>query len=336
MKIIVVPRGISSGILESQVVTPWSLSNSVRFLPIGGDERLDARALNVIGFKDLFGLRRSVKVVYCRDFYSFFRFFILRAFFSFNLIYDFRGIAHQESYMRNGSKIRRWLIRRIEGLCFRYADEVRVVSKNMRDYLFYCYNFKRDVLVIPCCILSSKISSYESRVESQSVFRFVYVGGLSRWQCFDDVVRMYSELTVPKLFSVFTPSPIEAKAILKKYNVDASVRTAPREEVLNSLLGYDFGFVLREDDPVNTVASPVKFLEYCSQGVVPITTRYCGDYASEFSDIAYVLNDIDCSIDMDALLKLGSEDNRRKIIERCKKYSWDNYAPKFDAEFFNN
>ena len=43
----------------------------------------------------------------------------------------------------------------------------------------------------------------------------------------------------------------------------------------------DFGFLLRENLLFNRISSPIKFLEYSSNGVVPIITQFVGDYSND-------------------------------------------------------
>src|SRR6185295_10953881 len=68
-----------------------------------------------------------------------------------------------------------------------------------------------------------------------------------------------------------------ARAALAAVVPDAIVRSAPQGEAARLLCAADYGLLLRQDDVVNLVASPVKFGEYLACGVRPILTPHIGD-----------------------------------------------------------
>lgn len=330
MKVVVVPKGLSDGILEGQVLKPWGKGEDVVFFNAGDYGGLNKYDVDVISVFDVIKKRKKVDLIYFRDFHSFFKLFFLRLILSqASFVYDFRGLAHYESFMRNRSKFRYFVLKKIEHACYKWADEVRVVSKNMQDYLADSYGEKEHVTVIPCCVSADELIEQPLRGTDSEGTKFVYVGSLSRWQCFEDALELYSSVPDPKSLAVFTPNVPEAKQIIERLGIVAEVKKVTRSEVLSRLPDYDFGFVLREDDLVNKVASPVKFIEYCSRGVVPITTIHAGDYGVDFANICYVLDEGEKSLNSKRFGLLLGKPNRRKLIERCKSYTWESYSKYF-------
>jgi glycosyltransferase involved in cell wall biosynthesis len=61
---------------------------------------------------------------------------------------------------------------------------------------------------------------------------------------------------------------------------DYIVMQVSSEDVPRYLGAADLGLLLREDNPVNAVASPVKFAEYLACGVPVLVTSFVGDYSA--------------------------------------------------------
>ena len=104
--------------------------------------------------------------------------------------------------------------------------------------------------------------------------------------------------------------------------------TQSHQEVLKELRKYDFGFLLRDDNIVNNTASPIKFLEYVSNGVIPIMSDGIGDYSR-------LVHDKKIGITLDSNeIKIFLED--KTIFLRMKQitdvYLWKNVLKDFYNE----
>ena len=65
-------------------------------------------------------------------------------------------------------------------------------------------------------------------------------------------------------------------------NVD--IRGVKAEELANYYKKAHYGFVLRDDIPVNNVACPTKLVEYMNYGIIPIVLS---DEIGDFKDIGF-------------------------------------------------
>jgi hypothetical protein len=184
--------------------------------------------------------------------------------------------------------------------------------------------------VIPCCIPDKYVYSGDIECLGRSEpLRFIYIGSITKWQCFEEAVRMYSELKAPKFLIVYTPNFDEANKILKKYLVDCCAKEAKKADVIYGLRCSDFGFVLRQNHIVNHVASPVKFLEYVSQGVVPICTPFVGDYSSDFAGLTYAVSDVGASLCCDKLVTLRCPEIKSALVLKSNDYTWEKFSQLF-------
>jgi hypothetical protein len=200
-----------------------------------------------------------------------------------HLVYDFRALLFLESFSRRNNYFIAAIIFSIELTIYLLADEICCVSKNLRSCLFKFFLYRRKIYVFPCLVSESEIRTRSPRLSKKSVYNFVYLGSLSKWQNFNQVVDLYKQYSDNNnaTLTVITKDRHKASEILKTKNVVAKVISLNNSEVLNELEKFDFGFLLRDNKLLNFVASPVKYLEYLSSGVIPIMNSGIGDYSEE-------------------------------------------------------
>jgi glycosyltransferase involved in cell wall biosynthesis len=88
----------------------------------------------------------------------------------------------------------------------------------------------------------------------------------------------------------------------------------------------DFGFILRDNILLNNVASPIKFVEYISMGVIPIISEGVGDYSSivKKSGIGILVNE-DNTFEYGLIEKHKSnQDIYDKLYNLSECYTWNN------------
>ncbi|MEA3174503.1 MAG: hypothetical protein QOF42_1914, partial [Gammaproteobacteria bacterium] len=100
---------------------------------------------------------------------------------------------------------------------------------------------------------------------------YVYSGSLAGYQCFEDMVSIFAT-TLRKRpnahLIVLTPYVDAAREKIAGLPADRVVCLAvPNAKVNDYLNAADFGFLLRDDTPVNRVAFPTKFAEYALAGL---------------------------------------------------------------------
>ena len=201
--------------------------------------------------------------------------------------YWIQGAVPQESYMRNNSKIRRAMLLSIEYLAIKLSKYHILVSSYMKEFYEAKHSFGLNPIIAPC---TSDLSFADTTKEKNS---FVYVGGLSAWQKFDQILLMFNKIfeqnNDAKLY-IATGDMERAKELCSELlTKDAFAHVgiqniATREEMTSFLNTKEYGFLIREDDIVNNVASPIKLAEYLSTGVNVIISSSLTSYAQEVED----------------------------------------------------
>lgn len=336
MILIQIPEDLSKGIIQSQIINMAKVlaikSSVIIIKPKDKDSGIfkECDGLNIIKsphFSTLCSFLKSITKIYCRDFRSFYKYYILRKIFRFDYLiyYDFRGLVSEESFLRNNNKFRKQVLSVIEKNIYRKADLLGAVSNCFAEYLLRKYGF-REIQVIPCGINHLCLKKRNEKLLEKPL-SFVYVGGLSKWQKFDKIVTIYTQIEqkINSSFSIYTPNRLEAKKILLEYKVkNFKIETLSQNELQMKLSDYDFGFLVRDNILLNNVASPVKFLEYTSNGVIPIISDGIGDYSKLVKEkkLGIVLDRFD-KISINEIHNLY---NDRKIFDRLfqfsKNYLW--------------
>jgi glycosyltransferase involved in cell wall biosynthesis len=148
------------------------------------------------------------------------------------------------------------------------------------------------IFVIPCCTdVEAGARAYEGRDEMRRKLglsdRFVvaYCGSLKAWQMPVESLAVFRAIASIRPDAHFLAITTHAERMVKlaeQNDVSTEQRTIitlPHTEVPAYLAAADVALLIREDSPVNRVASPVKFAEYLTCGVPVILTEGVGDYS---------------------------------------------------------
>ncbi|MDE5421916.1 hypothetical protein L3073_06825 [Ancylomarina sp. DW003] len=336
-KVIIVPGFISEGIFSSQVIPIYKYSKRKEKTCLVIQDNSPFHHLkdildteDVIKYSELKPVLRHTELVYVRDVFTFFKLFVLRILMSykFEIFYDFRGLVFAESYMRNKRMLVRFLLKSMEGFVAKKADYLGAVSNNLKKFIKNEFT-DRDVYVTPCCI--TNVNSSKVNVDD-NIVKFVYLGGFSTWQCTDRIFSYYKsmETEIESSITIITQNKEEAIKSVSKFGIrNYSIKSLSQSEVLEELSNYHFGFLIREDDIVNKVASPVKFLEYTSNGVIPIITEFVGDYSDliKENELGIIVNETTLEVDVIKQM-LKKNDVREKLIRFSRNFQWDSYLKK--------
>jgi hypothetical protein len=200
----------------------------------------------------------------------------------------FQGALPEESLLRNNSKINYYILSTLEYLGLIITDIHIFVSDSMLNHYKNKYSLninESKTLIIPC-ISDLKYSGGDKIKNS-----FCYIGGISKWQCFDEIVSLFythfSHLENSKLFIVTRDQSLALKTLDKYYNIQYELVTLnDRNEIAHFLSKMEYGFLIRENIILNNVASPIKFAEYLSCGVKIIMN----ESIPHFSEIIKIKN----------------------------------------------
>lgn len=207
------------------------------------------------------------------------------------IIHWFQGLIPEEAMMLFENYPlkkypRNWLYSFLERFILKRATFVFFVSEAMRQHYKEKYNYRKNNYIIMPCFnqLLNKKAFNESRYKKTT---FVYAGSMSKWQCIDETLQIFrsikSEIPSANL-TLLTKEKDEAQRFLDKYGLyDAQIKYIPYTELNNELNKYKFGFIIREDNPVNNVATPTKMNSYLANGVIPIYSDYIYDFKKNLS-----------------------------------------------------
>ncbi|MDD2781653.1 hypothetical protein [Sulfuricurvum sp.] len=241
------------------------------------------------------------------------------------IYYWVQGIEAEESYMRNGSRIRKQIISILEKISLYFSTYQILVSPYMKTYLEAKHHSHLDnSIIIPC---TSDLHYNGSPKIKDS---FTYVGGMAVWQRFDVMLDMFNHIAQERPnahFYVATGGIEHAKSLIathlhSDYHNRISIRSIDsRSEMEEFLSTIEYGFLIRDDDPVNNVSSPIKLAEYLSCGVNVIISDVVTSYAPMVESYG-------------AGIRIhGSNDIKQMRMISCSpKNALDMYNDHFDAE----
>lgn len=201
-----------------------------------------------------------------------------------NFVYWFQGIIPEEDYWRTKSRLRRFCFASLERLAWKKIPYKICVSKYQVEhynrkygkvsaasyYVMPCFNaeFHKENFYIP--------GKYEKNI-------FCYAGGVQTYQGFDAILKTYKYIeshyknTILRIYTFDQEKArklIEAEGI-KNYSLDC----VSQEQVSKVLSECKFGFLIRDNNIVNQVATPTKLCDYLGNGVIPIITNTVRAYA---------------------------------------------------------
>jgi hypothetical protein len=124
---------------------------------------------------------------------------------------------------------------------------------------------------------------------------FAYTGGLSTWQCFNEVIKCYErieKLGIPNTkLLVLTPEKEKAQREINKTAIkNYEIGFVSVEELPAILANAKFGFVIRDDVEVNQVSTPTKISTYIANGLIPIYSECLKDFHSIISQFKYKIS----------------------------------------------
>lgn len=192
-----------------------------------------------------------------------------------------QGDTPAESYMAHHSKIRRYLLQKVLSYSFKKVAGIVYVSDAMKDY--YETKYKKTPsknIVVPCLSEFDGAQVSIKRIPNS----YVYIGGLSVWQCFDETLQIYKSVrTDGSVLHIITLDIDKAHEKVRSIIGDEKnieiYGITDRNKIPEVLNKFQYGFLIRRNDIVNLVSSPIKFLEYISCGVNVIMTDAVASYS---------------------------------------------------------
>lgn len=190
-----------------------------------------------------------------------------------------QGLGYQEAKMTRPWW--KWLPYSFaEFFTVRTAGLLLYVSERMEEYYHNYWGYKKQNFVImPCYNLRLSDSFDVKKYESPT---FVYAGGVSKWQSIDTILDTYAEiekqLPNAKLFLYCRDNEGLRKEINSRKINNYEINFVSVDQLQNELLQYKYGFILREKNWTNEVATPTKMNSYLAAYLIPIYSDAVDDF----------------------------------------------------------
>ena len=191
-----------------------------------------------------------------------------------------QGLGFQEAKMTR--PLWKWLPHLIsEAITICSADLLLFVSEKMRDYYKQSFRYKKsNYVIMPCYNL--KLSSFFD-LEKYKKPTFVYAGGLTKWQSIGAILDTYTlvEQQIPEasLTLYCRDSAWLRGELAHRVIKNVEIKYVPVANLQQELLQFKYGFILREKNWVNLVATPTKMNSYLAAYVIPIFSDAVDDFS---------------------------------------------------------
>lgn len=246
--------------------------------------------------------------------------------FSFKIIHWYQGIGPEEYLLINNGSLKAkfisFLFTIIEFFVFRIAFLNFYVSESMREFLEKKYKKrKKNYGIVPCYNKELNEIYFSEQVKIKN--SFVYAGSLFGWQCYEQTIKLYSEIEnkiEDSSLTILTKDLVEAEQMVKKYKLkDCKIYYVTLNDLDKELSKFQFGFLLRENININNVSTPTKMNSYLSSGIIPIYSDVIHAFKSNI-DLGEFNMSLDKLENFDFLIQkiIDIEIDYEKFYEVCK------------------
>jgi glycosyltransferase involved in cell wall biosynthesis len=237
--------------------------------------------------------REQIGVLHARSHIPLAMALIARKFADVRLIFDIRGLMAEEyvdaGIWREGSLPFR-VIKRVERLGLRRADEVVVLTEKFKNYLVAEGLRAADsITVIPCCVDDSRGPFGDTGKHAR--FELIYAGSVTGLYMLEEMVKLFKVLKEFRPDAFFRVLTAGDQAYVNKVFSgagidpgDYSVQMVPPADVLDRIGRSHAAISFRKPTFSQIAASPTKIGEYLACGVPVIVNSGIGDTDRQIED----------------------------------------------------
>lgn len=211
-----------------------------------------------------------------------------------HLVHWFQGIeAVERRYLHPGwSGLGRYVLwSAMEKILLRRANLKLFVSEEMRSFMRDDGRPGSISLVMPCYNVDFDEHAWSGPPDRYSRLDLVYAGSLYPWQCVEDSLLSFKELSQRRpdaRLTLFTREVERAQAMCQRHGLgNVHVESLSPAQLREALRHFSYGFILREPMPINEVSTPTKFNTYLASGVIPILTDATPALTRMLDDCSY-------------------------------------------------
>ncbi len=265
------------------------------------------------------------------------------------LLYDNRGLFIEEEIRKGhwkstGIKVR--CFRHIEKCILKKTDAVVVVSAKFKEYLLIQHQKSINDLDERIYIITNRTKLFPVSEEQLIVKRnpgrtvITYSGSAAAWQSLKEMKKLFCaciDVFPDSEFHIISYNKSDFIDLFKNTDVLSRIRfiEAKSSEVFYHLVKCDFGILLREHDPINNVASPLKFAEYLAAGLPVLISEGVGDFSRLVieKNVGVVINNSDYE---KALLEMKSLIENSDIYKRCRTLAEEEFDIKISFKQYED
>jgi glycosyltransferase involved in cell wall biosynthesis len=241
-----------------------------------------------------------------------------------NIILDVHGIVQEELFLAN-KKIQSWIYGMIEVWAFKNSRKVIFVTQKMKSFLLSKHRYFDGKSLVYSIYpkMTENISINKNLLQDIDLNKLIviYSGNLQQWQNIELMLNTIRKNLSRRIQYIILTGDIKGfQQRLDKKGLTGWVKllSLTPQELPNIYRIAHYGFILRDEIPVNLVANPTKLIEYLYFGMVPIVLcEKIGDFFEMGYEFVHI-NDYSPDIK-----KRKSETNKRiaKQIEISNKNS---------------
>ncbi|MES2427315.1 MAG: glycosyl transferase family 1 [Bacteroidota bacterium] len=230
----------------------------------------------------------SSPIVYSHSIYLLKNIWFLIPFYKGKFFLDAHGVVPEEIKYFKNNILSFWFMAFVEKLVFTKNNvTVICVTNTMQKYFRYKYpNFKGKFIlynIFPANLSPNSSFKDYNKDQSDSAITVIYSGGAASWQKIDlmlDTIEQNQANNIKYIILSLELKEFDKRIAARKINREnLQLKMVEPKELIDFYQKADFGFLLRDDNIVNQVASPTKLIEYLSYGIVPIVLApNIGDY----------------------------------------------------------
>lgn len=251
----------------------------------------------------------------------------------------FQGIIPEENIMmfKGWNRYFKYCYNTVfEFLAIKLCKRALFVSQSMLKHYINKYGYNsNNYVIMPCFNQYIELEAF-SDIKYQKP-SFVYAGNMAEWQCIETTLQLFKQIIkqVPAAtLTLLTNEQGKAKSLIEKYKLaDVEIKYVPYKELNREMSKYKYGFLLRDDTPVNNVATPTKMNSYMACGVIPVFSNVIGDFKDQLSSLTYKVevdtfeNAINHIIAIESQKIIADEVKEEYVKVFSTYYAVDTYIP---------
>ncbi|MBR4793314.1 MAG: hypothetical protein IK038_06570 [Bacteroidaceae bacterium] len=190
-----------------------------------------------------------------------------------------QGLGYQEAKMTRPWW--KWLpFALAEYITVKTASALLLVSERMKEYYRNYWGYKKHNYVIMPCYNLRLTDNFD--VRKYDTPTFVYAGGMNKWQSVDTILDTYAEVEkrIPntKLYLYCRDNESLRKELSSRGIINYEINYVTVDQLQQELIKYKYGFILREKNWTNEVATPTKMNSYLAAYLIPIFSDGVDDF----------------------------------------------------------